>query len=87
MPTQDPRWILRLVVDAIHSDMLLTNGDMPGRRDENPLDSELARLTRAMLPGVKLLISHQSDNVWTRDGSVCRRDVASRWGTNTKAKQ
>ena len=43
MSRQDPRWISRLVVDAIHTDMLLTYGGMPGLRDENALESALAR--------------------------------------------
>ncbi len=43
MSRQDPRWISRLVVDAIHTDMLLTHGGMPGLRDENALESALAR--------------------------------------------
>jgi death-on-curing protein len=33
----------RLVVDAIQTDMLLTHGGMPGLRDENALESALAR--------------------------------------------
>jgi death on curing protein len=33
----------RLVVDAIHADMHLTHGGMPGLRDENALESALAR--------------------------------------------
>lgn len=32
-----------MVVDAIHTDMLLTHGGMPGLRDENGLESALAR--------------------------------------------
>lgn len=43
MPRREPRWISRLVVDAIHIDMLLTHGGMPGLRDENGLGSALAR--------------------------------------------
>jgi death-on-curing protein len=43
MPQQEPRWISRLVVDAIQTDMLLTHGGMPGLRDENALESALAR--------------------------------------------
>jgi death on curing protein len=43
VPKQQPRWISRLVVDAIHTDMLLTHGGMPGLRDENALESALAR--------------------------------------------
>ena len=41
MPRQEPRWISRLVVDAIQTDMLLTHGGMPGLRDENALESAL----------------------------------------------
>lgn len=33
----------RVVVDAIQTDMLLTHGGMPGLRDENLLESALAR--------------------------------------------
>lgn len=43
MPRQEPRWISRLLVDAIQTDMLLTHGGMPGLRDENALESALAR--------------------------------------------
>ena len=43
MPRQEPRWISQLVVDAIQTDMLLTHGGMPGLRDENVLESALAR--------------------------------------------
>ena len=43
MPRQEPRWVSRLVVDAIQTDMLLTHGGMPGLRDENALESALAR--------------------------------------------
>ena len=43
MAITEPRWISRLVVDAIHADMLLTHGGMPGIRDENALESALAR--------------------------------------------
>ena len=41
--SQEPRWVLRLVVDAIHTDMLLTHGGLPGLRDEDLLESALAR--------------------------------------------
>jgi death-on-curing protein len=43
VPTKEPRWVSRLVVDAIQTDMLLTHGGMPGLRDENALESALAR--------------------------------------------
>lgn len=43
MPKREPRWVIRVVVDAIQTDMLLTHGGMPGLRDENLLESALAR--------------------------------------------
>jgi death-on-curing protein len=43
MPNQGPRWVTRVVVDAIQTDMLLTHGGMLGLRDENLLESALAR--------------------------------------------
>lgn len=46
MPSTEPRWVSRLVVDAIQADMLLTHGGMPGLRDENALESALARPTQ-----------------------------------------
>ena len=38
-----PRWVSRVVVDAIHTDMLLTHGGLPGLRDDDVLESALAR--------------------------------------------
>jgi death on curing protein len=43
VPKAEPRWVSRLVVDAVQTDMLLTHGGMPGLRDENALESALAR--------------------------------------------
>ena len=43
MRNREPRWVSRVVVDAIQTDMLLTHGGMPGLRDENLLESTLAR--------------------------------------------
>src|SRR5574340_31114 len=43
MHDREPRWVSRVVVDAIQTDMLLTHGGMPGLRDENLLESALAR--------------------------------------------
>jgi len=42
-PTREPRWLARMVVDAIHSDQLREHGGLPGVRDENVLESALAR--------------------------------------------
>lgn len=38
-----PRWLTRVVVDAIHNDQLREHGGLPGIRDENVLESALAR--------------------------------------------
>ena len=43
MPREEPRWVSRLVVDAVQTDMLLTHGGLPGLRDDNLLESTLAR--------------------------------------------
>ena len=38
-----PTWLTRLVVDAIHSDQIKEHGGLRGLRDENALESALAR--------------------------------------------
>lgn len=43
MLNHEPRWVSRVVVDAIQTDLLLAHGGMPGLRDENLLESTLAR--------------------------------------------
>ena len=45
MPTRrrEPRWLARTVVDAMHADQLREHGGLPGVRDENALESALAR--------------------------------------------
>ena len=40
---REPQWLSRVVVDAIHSDQLREHGGLPGIRDENVLESALAR--------------------------------------------
>ena len=40
---REPAWLSRLVVDAIHNDQLREHGGLPGVRDENALESALAR--------------------------------------------
>ena len=42
-PRGEPRWLSRTVVDAIHADQLREHGGLPGIRDENALESALAR--------------------------------------------
>jgi death-on-curing protein len=39
----EPRWLSRIVVDAIHADQLREHGGLSGVRDENVLESALAR--------------------------------------------
>jgi len=39
----EPRWVSRVVVDAVHLDLIRTHGGMPGTRDEDLLESALAR--------------------------------------------
>lgn len=40
---REPRWLSRIVVDAIHGDQLREHGGLTGVRDENALESALAR--------------------------------------------
>ena len=40
---REPRWLKRLVVDAVHTDQLREHGGLPGVRDESALESALAR--------------------------------------------
>jgi len=39
----EPTWLTRTVVDAVHGDQLREHGGLPGIRDENVLESALAR--------------------------------------------
>jgi death-on-curing protein len=41
--SREPKWLSRVVVDAIHNDQLREHGGLPGIRDENVLESALAR--------------------------------------------
>lgn len=41
--SREPRWLSRVVIDAIHNDQLREHGGLPGIRDENVLESALAR--------------------------------------------
>jgi death-on-curing protein len=40
---KEPRWLTRVAVDAIHTDQLREHGGLAGLRDENALESALAR--------------------------------------------
>lgn len=39
----EPRWLTRVVVDAIHTDQIREHGGLVGLRDENGLESALIR--------------------------------------------
>ena len=39
----EPRWVDRVVVDAVHLDQIRVHGGLPGIRDENALEAALAR--------------------------------------------
>ena len=43
MARSEPRWVSRLLVEAMHFDQLRAHGGMPGLRDDGALDSALAR--------------------------------------------
>ena len=45
MPSRshEPRWVDRLVVEAVQFDLVREHGGMPGLRDEHGLDATLAR--------------------------------------------
>jgi death on curing protein len=40
---REPRWLTRTVLDAVHADQLREHGGLRGVRDENVLESALAR--------------------------------------------
>jgi len=40
---REPVWVDRLVLDAVHVDQLREHGGLPGTRDENVLESAVAR--------------------------------------------
>jgi death on curing protein len=40
----EPLWLTRVAVEAMHHDQLQEHGGLPGLRDENALESALARL-------------------------------------------
>jgi death-on-curing protein len=39
----EPRWVDRLVVEAVHFDLIREHGGLPGLRDEHALEAALAR--------------------------------------------
>ena len=41
--SREPRWLPRLVIDAVHADQLREHGGLRGVRDEHALESALAR--------------------------------------------
>jgi death on curing protein len=40
---RQPKWLTRVVIDAIHNDQIREHGGLAGVRDENALESALAR--------------------------------------------
>jgi death on curing protein len=46
-PRREPTWLSRFVVDAIHADQLREHGGLAGVRDDNVLESALARPRQA----------------------------------------
>ncbi len=40
---REPKWLSRTVIDSVHADQLRQHGGLPGVRDENVLESALAR--------------------------------------------
>ena len=43
MTQPEPRWVPRLVIEAVHLDQIREHGGLMGVRDENALESALAR--------------------------------------------
>ncbi len=43
MTRPEPRWVPRLVIEAVHLDQMREHGGLMGIRDENALESALAR--------------------------------------------
>ena len=43
MSREEPRWVPRLVIEAVHVDQVREHGGLIGIRDENALESALAR--------------------------------------------
>lgn len=46
-PRREPTWLSRLVIDAIHADQLREHGGLAGVREDNVLESALARPRQA----------------------------------------
>ena len=55
MTPPEPRWVPRLVLEAIHLDQLREHGGLLGIRDENALESALARARH------RWVYEHESD--------------------------
>ena len=43
MTTKEPRWVPRLVIESVHLDQIREHGGLIGIRDENALESALAK--------------------------------------------
>lgn len=51
------KWLGRLVIDAIHHDMIVAHGGLPGVRDERLLESALARPRQVFSYGASIDIA------------------------------
>ena len=49
--SREPQWLSRIVVDAVHADQLRQHGGLAGVRDENALESALARAQQKWFSG------------------------------------
>lgn len=43
MPSREPHWLSRIVIDSIQADQIREHGGLPGTRDENLRESALAK--------------------------------------------
>lgn len=50
---REPVWLSRTVVDAIHADQVREHGGLPGVRDDNVLESALARARQKWTYGAR----------------------------------
>src|SRR5438105_2917716 len=50
---REPHWLSRTIVDSIHTEQIREHGGLPGLRDENALESALARPRNKWTYGVE----------------------------------
>ncbi|MCC7142267.1 MAG: type II toxin-antitoxin system death-on-curing family toxin [Candidatus Eisenbacteria bacterium] len=74
---RQPTWVDRVVIDAIHLDTIRAHGGLPGVRDENALESALARPQHRWADGRRVDLAGLAAtygfglarNHWYRDGN------------------